>query len=168
LEIKSLKGSLFSEKLVRLVAQYASRNDVVGIVTVTDVYPKFRGAADAKTALRRHVGNSAGEKAFRAHAAQYELEAWLLPFWDEIARSLGRTAERAKRPAGKPEEVNSQRPPSKHLEELFNRAGRKYDKVRYASQWLTAGRLEAAATHCPELKDFLNSILELAGAELLP
>ncbi|MCH7702092.1 MAG: DUF4276 family protein [Planctomycetes bacterium] len=87
-----------------------------------------------------------------------------MPFWDEIAASLG---FKASRPKAKPEDINHKNPPSKRLRALYRRAGYAYDKVRDGRKWLTADRLERAAKDCPQLKDFLNSLLEFAGAEKL-
>lgn len=165
LSIKGLNGPVLRKKLPRLVDLYGAKEDVVGVIALTDVYPGFSSAHEAKAQLREPTKQTMYKGKFRAHAAQFELEAWLLPFWDDIVKYLGLKGQP---PGANPEEVNNQKPPSKHLKELFRRANREYDKVRYAAKWLTADRLEIAAGSCPELKAFLNSILELAGAAPLP
>lgn len=155
-------------KLPRLVERFGSSDDVAGIIALTDVYPDFESADEAKACLVRLAGQSPFIEKFRAHVAQFELESWMMPFWDDIAKSIG---VEAKKPGEKPEEINHEKPPSKHLKELFRRAKqprRNYDKVRYASKWLTAKRLGRAAEVCPELKALLTSLLELAGGEALP
>lgn len=163
-ELPTLKGSLLREKLATLVENYASKADVAGVIALTDVYPTFGDAKDAKQKLREKAGDGGGKK-LRVHVAKHDLEAWLMPFWDDIAKSLGVPA---KVPGAKPEQINHQKPPSVHLKELFARAKNKYVKDVDGPKWLTADRLEQAAKSCPELKLFLDSLLEFAGVESTP
>lgn len=163
IDLKSLGGSVFRKKLGSLVSLHASDDDVCGIIALTDVYPDFKNAAEAKQELRRRVSEVDTDK-FRAHAAQFETEAWIIPFWEEIAKSLG-VSSRA--PGANPEQVNNENPPSSHLKRLYARAKQTYEKPIDGPKWLSADRLEHAASRCPELKLFLNSILEYAGAETL-
>lgn len=158
---RSLDGSMLQKKLRRLVELTLAKPDVVGAVALTDVYPHFPSAEQAKAGLRKAAGPAAREPRFRAHAAQFELEAWVLPFWDEIADAL---RVKAASPGARPEEVDGEHPPSHRLKELYVRAGQRYDKVLDGPKWLTADRLESAAEHCPELRAFLKSLIELAGA----
>lgn len=163
----ALGGTLFCEKTRRYVGQYAKQPDVKGIVALTDVYPEFSNADDARRALTEHVGDKAGRVKFRAHAAKFEIEAWLLPFWDEIATSIGSALKGPKAP---PENVNELKPPSVWLHELFRKTPKRkgrFEKAAHGPKWLTADRLEKAATFCPELKAFLNSLIELAGGEVI-
>src|SRR5262249_25958622 len=79
------------------------------VIALTDVYTgshDFVDAADAKTKMGAWVGPN---NRFYPHAAQYDFEAWLLPFWSEIQKLAGhnRTA-----PSGAPETVNHNNPPS--------------------------------------------------------
>ncbi len=75
------------EKLKRIVRNSISgRNPADHVIALTDVYtgsrpPDFRDAADAKMKMREWVGD---EPRFHPHAAQYEFEAWLLPYWETI------------------------------------------------------------------------------------
>jgi len=149
------------KKLGRLVQLTLANADVVGVVALTDVYPAFKDANEAKEALQRAAAPTGRDPKFRAHAAQFELKAWILPFWKEIAKTLGVDAAA---PGARPEEVNSERPPSRRLMDLYARAKQRYEKVVDGPKWLTAARLETAAGHCPQLKSFLSSLLELAGA----
>ncbi len=54
---------------------------------LTDVHTgktrDFQNAEDAKSKMREWVGRN---PKFFPHAAQYEFEAWLLPFWSTIQR----------------------------------------------------------------------------------
>lgn len=88
------------------------------VIALTDVYtgtnpPDFVNAADAKAKMRQWVGS---DPRFYPHAAQYDFEAWLLPFWSDIQRlaKSNRTA-----PGPSPELVNHNKPASHRLEEIF-------------------------------------------------
>ena len=132
---------------------------VVGLI---DVYPNFTSAQEAKQFLRSAVGP---EKRFHSHAAQFDVEAWLLPFWDEICKKL-----RVKRqpPGGNPEEVDLGHPPSRHLAELYRLAKRSYDKPRDALAILQGKDLTVSASRCPEFKAFLNTLLICANLAAIP
>ena len=164
LQTRPLDGPTVRNKLQAIVRNCFEQPEVVGVVALTDVYPAFKSATDAKDALRRFAGTEAKREGFKAHAAQYEVEAWILPAWDQIAKHLG---AKASPPGAKPEQVNGQKPPSHHLRDLFRRAKRDFEKVTDGPRWLTGDMLAKAADSCPELKSFLNSLLEFAGAASL-
>lgn len=136
---------------------------VDAVIALTDVYTgsrDFEDAADAKRKVRQWVGN---EPRFHPHAAQYEFEAWLLPYWSTILRLAG---HQKPRPAGNPERVNHTKPPSHHLSELF-RAGTSrtdYVKTRDAKRILRDQDLSVAARECAELASLLNTLLQIGGA----
>jgi hypothetical protein len=134
------------------------------VIALTDVYTgtgEFQDAQDAKNKMREWVGENAR---FHPHAAQYEFEAWLLPFWDTIQRLAGHNANA---PGGHPETVNLTRPPSVRIKEIFHAGsrGRDYVKPRDADRILDENDLLAAATACPELRALLNTILGLCGGQ---
>jgi hypothetical protein len=156
------------EKLRRtiedLLGKGIRRSDAV--IALTDVYTgtsDFVNAADAKRKMRDWVGNN---QRFYPHAAQYDFEAWLLPFWNDIQTLAG---HKKAAPPGLPEAVNHNRPPSHHIREIF-RVGTcrdDYSKPRDANRILRGKDLAEAAKMCPELKAFLNTILTLSGSEPL-
>ncbi len=80
-------------KLKRVVENLlGGRNPANHVIALTDVYtgtlPRdFLDAQDAKNKMRQWVP---GESRFHPHAAQYDFEAWLLPYWPTIQR-LGKT-----------------------------------------------------------------------------
>jgi hypothetical protein len=157
-------------KLKRIVERLLNdpRRPADAVIALTDVYtgtqpPDFLDAADAKGKMRQWVGETAG---FHPHAAQYEFEAWLLPNWDEI-RNLSGSNRNA--PSGAPERVNHHHPPSRHIKEAFRTGskGRAYVKARNAARILRGKDLLVAAAKCPELKAFLNTMLDLSGRELI-
>lgn len=163
-ETRSFDGPTVRKKLASIVELSLAREDTSGVIALTDVYPDFSDAAEAKAALQRFAGDAGKDGRFRAHAAQFDIEAWLMPFWEEIA---GQLKLRADRPGANPEEINNQRPPSRHLKDLYARAKQRYEKVLDAPKWLTGEGLERAAGCCPELKSFLDSLLEFAGVDRL-
>lgn len=135
------------------------------VIALTDVYtgtapPAFQNAGDAKTKMMQWVGS---EPKFHAHAAQYEFEAWLLPYWSVIQRLAGHNKGA---PRGNPENVNHNNPPSYRIKEIFSIGqGRKhYVKTRDASRILRDSDLSVAITNCSELKAFVNTILKICGA----
>jgi hypothetical protein len=153
------------EKLRREVENLLSgQHPADAVIALTDVYTgtdDFHDATDAKTKMRNWVGQN---DRFHPHAAQHDFEAWLLPYWSEIQKVAGhnRTA-----PAGSPEDVNHNRPPSYHIREIF-RIGtcrRDYSKWRDGNRILQGKDLAVAASRCPELRAFLNTILTLSGGQ---
>lgn len=139
------------------------------VIALTDVYtgeqpPEFANAADAKVKMREWVGDS---ERFHPHAAQYDFEAWLLPYWEKIRRLAG--SNRA--PFGpNPEQVDHMNPPAYRLQEVFRTGNRKrsYVKTRDAKRILHGEDLLVAADACAELKAFLNTILSLCGGTSIP
>ena len=136
------------------------------VIALTDVYTgsnDFQNAQDAKDKMRNWVGTN---DHFYPHVAQYDFEAWLLPFWNEIQRIAGHNRNP---PPGPPETVNHNHPPSYHIQEIFRigtcRDG--YVKPRDANRILRGKNLAEAARQCPELKAFLNTILQLSGGQPL-
>lgn len=150
------------EKLKRTVERYLNEG-ADAVVALTDVYTgtrEFADAADAKNKMRQWVGP---ENRFYPHAAQYDFEAWLLPYWDDIKRLSG-TNRNA--PAENPESVNHMSPPAHRLAEAFRTGTRKtyYNKPIHAARILDGKDLAVAAAKCRELKALLDTILTLCGA----
>jgi hypothetical protein len=160
-----LNGPVYRAKLTRIVDLHGSSRDVGGIIALTDVYPEFNDADEAKKHLARLVEKCEYVRKFRAHAAQFDVEAWLVPSWKEIAKSLNVPRQP---PSAHPEQINRDRPPSFHFADLYQSAKRKYSKPIAARRWFTPENLERAADQCRQLKSLLDSILEFAAAEPLP
>ena len=132
------------------------------VIALTDVYTgtnDFVDATDAKAKMRHWVG---GDNRFHPHVAQYDFEAWLLPYWADIQKLAGHNR---KAPSGKPETVNHQHPPSRHISEIFEigTCRDSYSKARDANRILRGKDLAIAAAQCLELKAFLNTIIKLSG-----
>ena len=149
------------DKLARAVRSLLSgRYPSDHVIALTDVYtgmnpPDFSDAADAKSKMRQWVGN---EPRFHPHVAQYDFEAWLLPYWYRIQQLAGhnRTV-----PSGNPEQVNHTNPPSYHIKQIFRNGSCRddYVKPRDASRILQDEDLSLAINQCGELKSLVNSIL---------
>ena len=134
------------------------------VIALTDVYTgttEFIDAQDAKSKMRTWVGNN---NRFYPHAAQYEFEAWLLPFWDTIQRLAGHNM---RSPGPLPEAVNHTRPPAVRIREIFEAGNRNrfYIKPRDADRILRENNLLDSAMACPELRSLLNTILRLRGGQ---
>lgn len=137
------------------------------VIALTDVYtgknpPEFQDAADAKTKMRQWVGH---EPRFHPHAAQYDFEAWLLPYWSVIQR-LSKVAQ-AKAPWSRPEQVNHGKPPAHRLKALFEAGGCRdsYSKPRDAAKILREADLSIAISQCEELRSLVNTILGICGGK---
>lgn len=138
------------------------------VIALTDVYtgtnpPDFLDAQDARHKMAQWVGD---EPRFHPHAAQYDFEAWLLPYWPTIQR-LAKHNKNA--PGGNPETVNHDNPPSYRIKEIFE-AGKcrdSYIKPRDAKRILQENDLSTAISLCSELKAFINTILSICGGNLI-
>lgn len=158
------------DKLRRVVENLLhGRNSSDHVVALTDVYtgtnpPEFIDAQDAKNKMRQWVE---GEPRFHPHAAQYDFEAWLLPYWPSIQR-LARHNKTA--PAGNPETVNHNNPPSYRIREIFEigRCRDSYVKPRDAGRILRENDLSVAINLCVELKAFVNTIISVCGGAAIP
>lgn len=152
-------------KLERIVGNLLSgRNAADHVIALTDVYtgsqpPQFEDAQDAKNKMRAWAHNN---QRFHPHAAQYDFEAWLLPYWPTIQRLAGhnRTA-----PTGNPESVNHNKPPAHHIKAVFEvgRCRDSYVKPRDAVRILRDNDLAVAIDQCAELKAPVNTILSVCG-----
>jgi len=145
------------------------RNPADHVIALTDVYtgtnpPDFIDAQDAKYKMRRWVGE---EPRFHPHAAQYDFEAWLLPYWPTIQK-LAKHNKAA--PGGNPETVNRQNPPAHRIKEIFEigKCRDSYVKPRDAARILRENDLAVAIDQCAELKAMINTILSVCGGPVIP
>lgn len=151
------------EKLKRHVKNLLSgrsRNAADYVLALTDVYTgtnDFENALDAKTKMKNWVGD---EPRFFPHAAQYEFEAWLLPYWSTIQIL---TNQSKAPPSSNPETVNHNKPPSHHIKAIFEmgRHGHSYVKTRDAGSILSKNDMSVAIEQCSELKAFVDRIISL-------
>ncbi len=166
IEFQAYDGRIPKEdKLRRVIHNYSKESDAV--IALTDVYTgtdDFKDAKDAKDKMRQWVGEN---DKFYPHAAQYDFEAWLLPFWPTIQK-LAKHNQKA--PSGAPETVNHSDPPAHRINKLFElgKCRDSYSKPRDAKRILKENDLLISANQCPELKSLLNTILKLCGGSTLP
>ncbi|MFA5518568.1 MAG: DUF4276 family protein [Spirochaetota bacterium] len=138
------------------------------VIALTDVYtgtllPVFKDAQDAKNKMKLWVGD---EPDFYPHVAQYDFEAWLLPYWGTIQKLAGHNKAA---PSGKPETVNHNKPPSYHLKSIFETGNCRdsYVKTRDARRILENNDLSVAIAQCSELKSLINTIITVSEGEPL-
>ncbi|MBL8179516.1 MAG: DUF4276 family protein [Bryobacterales bacterium] len=155
-------------KLRRLVSNLLSASKADHVIALTDVYtgtqpPEFENASDAKAKMRLWVGP---EPRFHPHVAQYDFEAWLLPYWPTIQKLAkhNRTC-----PSGNPELVNHHHPPARRIMEMFEigQCRDSYVKPRDAGRILRTHGLDGAVQQCAELRALVNTILRVSGGELI-
>ncbi|MBD2386609.1 DUF4276 family protein [Cylindrospermum sp. FACHB-282] len=157
-----------AEKLKRNVDNLLMGKDAHdAVIALTDVYTgtnDFKDAADAKDKMRAWVGNNPN---FYPHAAQYDFEAWLLPYWSTIQNLA---ISNKSTPGSLPEQVNHGNPPSYRIKEIFEtgKCQRSYSKTRDAAKILKNQDLMVSVNQCPELKAFINTILSLCEVDLIP
>ncbi len=139
------------------------------VIALTDVYtgttpPLFKDAADARAKMRAWVGP---EPRFHPHAAQYDFEAWLIPYWEDLRRIAGHNQAA---PGTNPESINHDNPPSRRIKTLFQVGTCRgaYSKPRDADRIFRKNGLDAAIAQCPELKFFINTILTICDAAPIP
>jgi integrase len=158
------------DKLKRVVENHLKgKNPANRVIALTDVYtgtspPDFRNAADAKAQMRAWVGDI---PQFHPHAAQYDFEAWLLPYWPTIQRLAGHNKAA---PAEYPEKVNHDNPPAHRIKEIFElgRCRDSYVKPRDAGRILRENDLSIAVNQCQELKALVNTIIGACTGSVIP
>lgn len=158
------------DKLKRVVENLlAGKKPAHHVIALTDVYtgtnpPDFIDAQDAKRKMRQWVGP---EPRFHPHAAQYDFEAWLLPYWPTIQK-LAKHNKSA--PGGDPETVNHDNPPAHRIKEIFEigKCRDSYVKPRDAARILRENDLLIAINQCSQLKAFINTILSVSGGPVIP
>jgi hypothetical protein len=157
------------DKLRRVISSLlGGKKPADHVIALTDVYtgttpPDFIDAQDAKNKMRQWVGE---EPRFYPHVAQYDFEAWLLPYWSTIQK-LAKHNKAA--PGGHPETVNHQNPPAYRIKEIFEtgKCRDSYVKPRDAGRILRENDLLTAVNQCPELKAFVNTILAVSGGAVI-
>jgi hypothetical protein len=158
------KGATLKRRVEILLS---GKDPADAVIALTDVYTgtsDFINAQDAKNKMQAWVGNNSQ---FYPHAAQYDFEAWLLPYWSEIKKRAGSNHTQ---PSGSPENVNHNKPPSKRLQEVYRTGSKKrsYVKEREAAGILRGKNLMIAIVACNELKAFINTILSLCNSAPIP
>ena len=107
------------------------------------------------------------EPRFHPHAAQYDFEAWLLPYWPRIQALAGHNQSA---PSGDPEKVNNNNPPSQRITQVFRVGEGRHDyvKARDVNRILENQNLRVSVEQCSELKALVNTILSICGGQTIP
>jgi hypothetical protein len=151
-------GILDAEAVAADAAAHLEQPDTAGVAVLVDVFPEFP-SADAAT---EHYCARLRDDRFRAHCALHDFEAWLLPHWKRVYRLAGKTAPK-QCPWSSPERVDLMKPPARVLSELLA-PKHGYEKTRDVQRILRSpDDLRLSAEKCPQLKAFLNTLLEFAG-----
>ena len=157
-------GGLKAAK-VRALAKVAVEDPtIVGIVALTDVYPAFHSAEEARRTVQSWLPD---DPRCQAHVAAHDFEAWLLVGWEALTAQAG---VGALRPWGAhPEQVNGGHPPAHRISALFQQGKppRKYVKPIDGKKLFEKLDLAAVASRCPQFRAFLNGLLGLAGLHQL-
>jgi len=160
---RRMDGTVFERgKLVRVIENLL-REFGGHVFVLTDQYggtpaKNFSSPEEARRKLREFVGDHPN---VHVHVAAHDFEAWLIPLWDEIARSIGSTKPA---PPGAPEKLNNQNPPSKRIQELFRSAKKRYVKTRDAQKFLGRYGLKKSVDACPELRALVEAIAAVCTA----
>ena len=165
LEIVVLDGGL-TERLVRsLATEFLLDSSVVGVIALTDLYPKFPDAASARSMIASWMP---GDTRCHVAVAKHDFEAWLLVGWDAIL-SQARVGKKQQWGAN-PEDVNHNHPPAHRMQKLFDTGprSRRYKKPVDGKKLFERLDLLEVAKRCPEFKLFLNCMLQCAAYPLLP
>jgi len=167
LQTRRFKRLNNSEEMGRQIKFELQTQGVDAVIGLVDVFPHFRhaDAAIAKRFLNEAARRAGVTHGFYAHAAQYDVEAWLIPFWEDVCQRIG---VHQGRPGNRPEQVDGTHPPSYRLRDLYRRAQREYTKTTEMSAILKGKDLTIAANACPELKNLLNTLLALSYLPTLP
>lgn len=164
LDIVPFDGALpTNEKLQRVVERLLKdkQRPADAVIALTDVYPEYETADDAKRKMKEWVGN---EPRFHVHVALHDFEAWLLPYWEKIRKLTG---SNRKAPGANPEEVNHVNCPARRLADVYRTGSKtkRYIKTRDAGRILRGEDLTVAIKACSELKAFVNRLLKLCGVK---
>lgn len=95
---------------------------------------------------------------FHPHVAVHELEAWLLADERVLSDRLGLSVT----PWANPEGVNFDKPPARHLDELFQRHLKKaYGKVKDGSKLFSKIDPEIVLRKCPHFKLLVDDLISV-------
>jgi hypothetical protein len=143
-----------------------AKDEIVAVISLLDLYGPTFYPSDKISSEERYVWakqdieNKVGQPKFHQFFAVHEVEAWLLSQPDIFPLAV-----RKKFPdkINRPETINSDKPPAKLLDHLYElHIGRSYKKVVNGKELF--GKLDPneAYKKCPKLKCLLDKMLELA------
>lgn len=145
---------------------YLSRNDVIAVIALLDLYGPTFYPVDKTTPDERyqwaksHLEGKVGQANFFQFFAVHEIEAWLLSNPAIFPATVRKEIQKL---SATPEVVNNERPPAKCLEEIYKKqTRRRYKKVVYGKDLFAKLDPGIAYDKCPRLKELLDNMLTLA------
>lgn len=145
---------------------YVEQENVIAVISLLDLYgPTFYPPAVSSVEERYEWGKRRLEKLvdheeFFHFFAIHEIEAWLLSDPSIFPVPMRKAVEAN---SLDPESVNGTQPPSKLLNEIYEReTRRRYKKVTHGKALFKELDPEIARKKCPHLKLLLDKMLELA------
>lgn len=154
------------KKAQMYLAEPRRGKEVLAVIALLDLYgPTYPGGIQTMEEklhwLRKQMDEDRAGR-FLVYCAVHETEAWLLSqpsiFPKEISKHLEAKSKQ-------PEMVNSEDPPAKLLDRLFKeKLKRGYQKVTDGNKLFPLLDPQVAAARCPQLRDLLKSMLDLAQA----
>jgi len=143
-------------------------SEIIAVIALLDLYgPTFypaerTSAEDRLEWATKDLQKKVNQTRFRVFFAVHEVEAWLLSkpdlFPSPIRQVLPNKIQH-------PESVNFDEPPAKLLQRLYvNRLGRNYRKVTDGSQLFGKLSPDDVYAKCPNFRDMMDQMLELARA----
>jgi len=132
--------------------------ETIGVIGLLDLYGCPASARDG-SALQKLVNHHK----FRMFFAVHESEAWMLSEPAILPRSIRDALPKKK--IANPERVNTTKPPSKLLDELFIRhLNRAYRKIADGDHLFARLDPDVARAKCPKLCEMLDVMLSMAKA----
>lgn len=145
---------------------YLSREDVIAVIALLDLYGPTFYPADKHTPDERYqwaksyLEKKVGQDKFFQFFAVHEVEAWLLSNPTIFPTAIRSEVNKI---SATPERVNNERPPAKRLDEIYKKqTKRRYKKVVYGKDLFSKLDPGGAYDKCPRLKELLDEMLKLA------
>ncbi|MBI2880609.1 MAG: DUF4276 family protein [Candidatus Tectomicrobia bacterium] len=165
IKVKNMKGigHLFAKigPYVREALLKDASSQVFAVVDLVGCAPHVSGKLTpegAREALRGQVAKE-HQGGFHPHVAVHEIEAWAFADESTLVSRLGASLKSY----GRPETINQVRPPSRHLEELYERVGKIYTKILELPRLFSAVDPRLIHEKCPNFKVFLDDLARAAG-----
>lgn len=141
-------------------------SEIIAVIGLLDLYAPDLFAENLQSRDEKyqwgveHIERQLGDERFRMFFVVHELEAWLLSQPNLFPRAVEKLL-----PKQPPEQVNSDQPPVKRLNQAYRQAvGKTYKKTVDGTNLFRKLDPYVAADKCPRLKRMLETMLELAQA----
>ncbi|MFA6921458.1 MAG: DUF4276 family protein [Gallionella sp.] len=142
-----------------------AKDDIIAVISLLDLYGPTFYPGDCTDSNKRYdwakkkMEANVGQPKFFQFFAVHEVEAWLLSEPEIFPLAI----QRAFKKIDHPETVNSDEPPAKLLDRLYDsQIKRSYKKVVNGKELFGKLDPDVAYKKCPKLKEMLDKMLELA------